>query len=264
MFGLTHCNSSRPPPSSHVTDNKAVSHVDRSQQQNTSSRQRDHNYAVPSLMDLQVPPPQPSLPHIPDLPPLSEVLQTYISTLDHIPRARRDSCAIELSIIQEKIVSDPSVYNWTLLLIFAKCVLFTPLRGGRGPSRNLPSVIDDRLKLWSQGRFRDLWENAKSNQQKVQRRQQRRSSEGLSKDINAKRALSKARAGQYRNALQALGSEGLAVDSQAVLQALSAKHPQAPAPILPDGPVPDTISIPDNIVRASVLSFNADTAPLRE
>ena len=251
----------RPPPSSHDTDNNAISHVDRSQQQNTSSRQRDHNYAVPSLMDLQVPPPQPSLPHIPDLPPLSEVLQTYISTLDHIPRARRDSCAIELSIIHEKIVSDPSVYNWTLLLIFAKCVLFTPLRGGRGPSRNLPSVIDDRLKLWSQGRFRDLWENAKSNQQKVQRRQQRRSSEGLSRDINAKRALSKARAGQYRNALQALGSEGLADDSQAVLQALSAKHPQAPAPILPDGPVPDTIPIPDNIVRASVLSFNADTAP---
>ena len=219
-------------------------------------------------MSLDVPPPQLIPPSTPPHPPLSHpilpsldlVLSTHIPTLSHIPRACRDSCCFSLSLIHNNIANDPSPFHWSLLLIFAKCVLAVPIRGGRN-SRNLVSIISDRIKRWSQGEYVSLWSEATANQVKLKRRQQRQNPDPTQQDFNAKRAEAKGRSGQYRNALQALSSDGLAGDSDSVLQELTRKHPQGSPPTLPDGPCPAAPPIPSDSVRSAVLSFNTDTAP---
>lgn len=230
----------------------------------------DHDYgSVPSLMSLNIPQPtstQPSfnlpastLPFHPDLPPLDDVMETHISTLDHIPKACRDTSAAILSSLLHKAVNDPSPFNYRLILLFPKAVLFSPLRGGRNSSRNLTTTIADRLRRWSQGQFISLWNEARANQAKVQRRTRRQLNP--TQDYNARRAEKLARSGQYGRAIQALSSCGLAEDSEEVFESLSAKHPQGPPPVLPTDPVPDSITISSDMVKSAVLSFNADTAP---
>ena len=200
-------------------------------------------------------------PTHPSLPNLDIVLGTHITTLGHIPRACRDTCCFTLSSLFNNIANDPSVHNWSLILIFAKSVLAVPIRGGKN-SRNLITVVNERLQRWSQGQFSLLWAEAEANQAKLKRRQQRQKNNSSSQqEFNAKRAESKGQSGQYRNALQCLSSEGLADDTDEVLQALQRKHPQGPDPSIPLDPCPETIPISSESVKAAVLSFNADTAP---
>ena len=146
------------------------------------------------------------------------------------------------------------------MLIFAKLILAVPLRGGKN-SCNIVTIVNDRLKRWAQGQYINLWLEAEASQTKWKRRQLRQNANSSQLSFNAKRAEAKGRSGQYRNALQALSSKGLADDSDEVLQSLRQKHPQGPVPILPDTPCPDPIPIPSDSVRSAVLSFNADTAP---
>ena len=223
----------------------------------------DHDYGIPSLLSIRVPVPTSfqAVPHHPDLPSLDDVLEFHISTLDHIPRACRDSCAASLAMLYNNIVADPSVFNWRLLLLFPKAVLYTPLRGGRNSTRNLPTVILDRIKRWSQGHFLPLWLEARENQVKLFRRSRRRGNQNPTKDFNARRSEKLARSGQYGRAIQALSSQGLADDSEEVFEALSSKHPQAPPPVLPEGPLPATITISAEVVKQAVQSFHPDTAP---
>ena len=166
----------------------------------------DHNYnSIPHLMSLNI---QPSVPPAstppsfhPDLPSLDDVMETHISTLDHIPKACRDTCAAILSSLLNKATNDPSSFNYRLILLFSKVVLFTPLRGGRNSSRNLSSAIADRLRRWSQGQFIPLWTEARDNQVKVQRRARRQNIDPT-QDNNARRAEKLARSGQYGRAIQ--------------------------------------------------------------
>lgn len=245
----------RPPPS------PAVDRIP-----DTQPHHLDHDYdTVPSLMSLNIPPPAipPPLPaplFHPDLPSLDDVLETLITTLEHIPRACRDSCAASLTSLITKAVSDPTSYNYRLILMFPKAVLFSPIRGGRNSSRNLVATILDRLRRWSQGHFIPLWNEARDNQAKIQRRTRRRNN-NPSKDFGALRAEKLARSGQYGRAIQALSSSGLADDTEEVFEALTAKHPQGSPPTLPPGPPPDSIPIPSDTVKSAVLSFNVDTAP---
>ena len=254
---------SLPPPQFHIPPSPYSSPPHpRVTSGNQQSNSHDHIYAVPSLMSIDTPtaPNFIPTPH-PDLPNLDLVLSTHINTLSHIPRSCRDSCCFTLSTIYGNIVSAPSVFNWSLLLIFAKLILAVPARGGRN-SRNIVSIVNDRLKLWSQGQYVSLWKAAEAAQSKVRRRQQQHQHSNPSQEsFNAKRAEAKGRAGQYRNALQALSSEGLADDTDDVLEALRRKHPQAPPPTLPDGSCPAPIPIPPDSVKSAILSFNTDTAP---
>ena len=224
---------------------------------------QDHAYAIPPLMSIEIPPSSSSTlesPH-PDLPNLDIVLATHITTLNHIPKASRDSCCYALSVLHNNIVSNPSIYNWSLLLLFSKLVLANPVRGGKN-SRNVSSIVNDRLKRWSEGHFSTLWSDSQANQGKLSRRQRQSKSQSNSQSaFNAKKAESKASSGQYRNALQALSSEGLADDTREVLQALRDKHPQGCPAALPEGPCPEPITIPPDSVKSAATSFNADTAP---
>ena len=78
----------------------------------------DHDYnLVPSLMSLNIPqptstPPASTLPFHPDLPPLDDVMETHIFTLEHIPKACRNMSAAILSSLLHKAVNDPSLFNY--------------------------------------------------------------------------------------------------------------------------------------------------------
>ena len=123
-----------PPPQLHLPASPAPSHSSGAALHNSS---QDHDYAVPPLMLMNLPPPTTNttsasttsfLPTThPSLPNLDIVLGTHISTLSHIPRACRDTCCFTLSSLFNNIVNDPSVHNWSLLLIFAKSVLAVPI-----------------------------------------------------------------------------------------------------------------------------------------
>ena len=107
----------------------------------------------------------------------------------------------------------------------------------------------------------ELWNDAKSNQEKLDRRLRQRSKQAPKMDFNARRAEKLARSGQYGRAIQALSSLGLAEDNDEVFAALSAKHPQGPTPTLSSDDLPDSISFSDDAISSAVSSFNADTAP---
>ena len=220
--------------------------------QSSGMSSRDHDYAVPPLMSLDVPCPatiQASLsPLHPDIPSLDLVLATYVTTLNHIPRACRDSCCYTLSVLHSNIVNDPSIFNWSLLLLFPKTVLASPPRG-RQNSRNLPSIMKDRLSRWSQGLYNSLWSETVANQAKLRRRKSHQTKNTSQQDFNSRRAEAKAQSGQFRNALQALSSEGLAEDTDEVIKILNQK------------PWPGTIPIPSEMIKSAILSFNTDTAP---
>ena len=197
------------------------------------ARPVDHDYATlpqpanpprpPPLMSRKINPPESSVQ--PDLPNISDIHEIRVSTLDHIPKACRDSCAFTLSSLYNAVVANPSFRNWHLLFLFPKCILFTPACGGRNSTRPLSTTIQDRLKKWFHGLFQALWQEAQSNQQKINNHTRRRKSHNPPKDYNCRRAEKLTRSGQYCRGLKALISEGLADDTDKVFAALQAKHP---------------------------------------
>ncbi len=67
--------------------------------------------------------------------------------------------------------------------------------------------------------------------------------------------------GLYRKAIKALTSEGLAQLGPEILEEMLNKHPQAPPPTLPPGPLSSPTLLPESIILRSVKSFpNASAA----
>ena len=68
------------------------------------------------------------------LPDLDSVLSLRVPTLQHVPKAVRDSWAHILSEVLSAIVSNPSeVGPWCKLFMLSKCLLANPARGGTLP-----------------------------------------------------------------------------------------------------------------------------------
>ena len=78
--------------------------------------------------------------------------------------------------------------------------------------------------------------------------------------LNARRARQAVQVGQYRKAIQALSSSGLASPSPNVLQEMLTKHRQSPPPSLPTDPVPPPMVLSESIVSRSVRSFPRGSA----
>jgi hypothetical protein len=77
-----------------------------------------------------------------NLPTIEDVLHTRISTLRHIPKAVRNDLSLHFTRILENISHHPdSVIHWTYLLLFPKCVLFAPSRGGKMHFRERQDAI---------------------------------------------------------------------------------------------------------------------------
>ena len=71
------------------------------------------------------------------LPALDSILRLRIPTLQHVPKAARDSWALLLSDALSAVVADPSLVGpWCKFFMLSKCVLANPPRGGRSHWRD--------------------------------------------------------------------------------------------------------------------------------
>ena len=78
---------------------------------------------------------------------------------------------------------------------------------------------------------------------------------------NARRVRRAAEHGQYKKALLTLSSAGLADATSEVVDAMLAKHPQSPAPLIPPSPIPPSPTISETCVLKALKSFPSGSAP---
>ena len=93
------------------------------------------------------------------------------------------------------------------------------------------------------------------------KRQNNDNSQRSQRAANARRARRAVEDGQYRKAIQALASDGLALPTVEVVDEMLSKHPQVTPPSIPADSVPPPTQVAEvDIVRA-LKSFPAGTAP---
>ena len=103
----------------------------------------------------------PASPPIDALPSLELVLLSRMPTLQHVPKAVRDSWALLLCEVLSDITTCPSeVGHWCKLFMLPKCVLMNPPRGGRSHCRDTLKLVLARIQKWKGGGIMDLWSKA--------------------------------------------------------------------------------------------------------
>ena len=111
--------------------------------------------AIPCSANVATLAPLPSPPASPSwmCPPTpSEILNTHITTLSHVPKGVRGCLAKAFSdcLISICSVSD-DVSRWSKLFMFAKCVLVSPAAGHQLPWREILQLVKARLRRWVVG-----------------------------------------------------------------------------------------------------------------
>ena len=111
--------------------------------------------------------------------------------------------------------------------------LASPAAGYRLPWREILQLVRSRLRRWFAGDLACLWVEARSNGWALSRHRGAPASSISQRGSNARRAKMAVQDGQYRKAIQALTSEGLATPCPEVIQEMQIKHTQATPPTLP-------------------------------
>ena len=204
-----------------------------------------------------------SPPSSPLFPSIHAILQVKLPTLQHVPKVVRNEWASILSVLCSDIVRHPScMAKWQLLFMLPRCILASPVRGGRSHYRETLELVRGRICRWKAGEFTDLWADVVEEDLRWVRKRQRKAPTPNSLCLsNARRARHLTEEGQYKKALQALLSEGIAGASAEVFDQMLSKHPQAAPPSLPQGPPPPPPHIASEIILKAIRSFPAGSAP---
>ena len=217
--------------------------------------------------DEQASAPQPPAPQLTDattpLPSLNSIFQAKLPTLRHVPKGARSEWARVVSGVSAGITSQPmNVTKWKLFFMLPRCILANPARGGRSHWREVLETVRCRIRRWRQGAFSELWAEVEEEESRLSRRRKPRivSEESL-RASNVRRAKRAVEEGQYKKALQALRSEGLAKPNQDVYKEMLLKHPQGPAPFIPQMPAAPPPIIKADVVLKCIRSFPAGSAP---
>ena len=135
---------------------------------------------------------------------LLQVMISYVPMVQHIPRSVRPLLAQVLT--SELHAACSSTWGLVRLLLFAKAVLRLPSNGRQNHRSAVHTVLSARLRTWQEpDGFLHLWEDW---QQDAGAR--RTSPCSSSESLNIRRSLHWEREGHYGNAIQALGSQGVA------------------------------------------------------
>lgn len=137
-----------------------------------------------------------------------------------------------------------------------KCILLSPTVSGPRDWKETLCLVRERLRLWSQGTLSDLWEGVLKEADKVGV-----SSNSPTDEVNLRRSRSAVENGQYRKAIQALSSRGLAPDNDETYQSLLDLHPQSLPPTLPSSQAPPSATFSSSIVLAAIDSFPKGSSP---
>ena len=216
-----------------------------------------------SLLSNKVPDQPSSIYSAPSLPSILEIVQVSLPTLQHVPKGVRSEWAALLADLSSDIVRNPlCLEKWRRLFMLPRCILASPVRGGRSHWRQTLETVRRRIRRWKAGDFIGLWSDVEEeNSRWSRKRRPKAPSPNSLRLANARRAKRLTEEGQYKKALQALLSEGVARASPEVLKEMLAKHPQAPPPSLPQGPLASPPSITPESVLKAIRSFPTGSAP---
>ena len=135
----------------------------------------------------------------------------------------------------------------------------------RSHYRETLELVRGRICCWKAGEFTDLWADVVEEDylyiRWVRKRQRKAPTPNSLRLSNARRARRLTEEGQYKKALQALLSKGIAGASAEVFDQMLSKHPQAAPPSLPQGPPPPPPHIASEIILKAIRSFPAGSAP---
>ena len=199
------------------------------------------------------------------LPDWCSIFSHYSPVIHHVPKGARNAWARlvfdTFSAINEDF-SNPD--PWCRLFMLPRCVLSNPANGNRLRWRELLNIVRSRIKRWQSNEVLDLWSDFLTGKGKINH--QNRVPKKLShpdrlRASNARRAKRAVEAGQYRKAIQALTSEGLAPASSETLAEMLAKHPSGSLPPTPSSPPPPPPNIEAGEIIRALRSFPGDSAP---
>ena len=182
-----------------------------------------------------------------------------VHTVRHVPWAARPLLASALC--QEFSLSvRHGLWGFVHLLLLPKLVLRSPPRAGRKKRYLVGALLQDRLKQWMSGTgISDLW-CAACAEGALFRSSTSSTTEYLASS-NTRRAIRWASEGRYGNALQALGSLGVAsFDNASAKEELLRRHPQSELPS-PSPSVPAPLTVQPSIVLSALCSFQRGTSP---
>ena len=164
-------------------------------------------------------------------PSLLSVVSTGVPTLQHVPKAIRNSWAGVVMEVLSQIDSRPTdITAWTKFFMMAKCVLASPSQRGYHQWRNTLNTVRDRIKRWRAGDITGLWTEVVSQDIKLRKHGRRKvTPESQHADV-IRRARQAVEQGCYRKAIQMLSSSGLAQANEEIREEMLVKHPQAPFP----------------------------------
>jgi len=189
-----------------------------------------------------------------------EILATSIPTVKRVPQ----QCRVPITKAFTKLMRQCSVEGtqeqqvraWRMQFLFFKCVLrMQPeIRGGRKKklrrNENLRAGLLDRLKRWNEGQVDGLWREARKL---YDGRDTRLST--ASRAANIRRAIECAQDARYGKAVAALLSLGTSPVTEEAIKEMMEKHPKAPKPALPEGPLPEALRFEPEVVRRKVEGF---------
>ena len=186
---------------------------------------------------------------------MNYVMTCPVSTVVHIPCSVCPLLARVLSTEFRNAIS--SVWGFMRLFLFAKLALRMPPLRQRRRHFILPSVLLDRLHLWSQldGLY-NLWEALQDDLHVS------RSSHCIkSSKHNISRALFWAREGRYSNAVQSLTSTGVAdKNDDLAFQELLQRHPVSDPPSC-SAPKTASLVVDESAVLICLKGFPRGTSP---
>ena len=182
-----------------------------------------------------------------------------VHTVRHVPRAARPLLASALCR-EFSLSVRHGLWGFVRLLLLPKLVLRSPPRAGRKKRYLVGALLQDRLKQWMSGTgISDLW-CAACAEGALFRSSTSSTTENLASSNN-RRAIRWASEGRYGNALQALGSLGVAsFDNASAKEELHRRHPQSELPS-PSPSVPAPLTVQPSIVLSALRSFQRGTSP---
>ena len=208
----------------------------------------------PSLLEYQLPPPQPLLAKGSVrgqlLRPPSHLLRqsviysvpqfvTSLKKLDPVARVLSDS-------LRSVCVSN-SEEAWLKLFMLPKCVLRASLQGGH---KHKSHSIEELCRLWSDGHLASLWQYASDHARKPNSKPSKEKAKS-----KVQSAVYKAREGVLGKACKVLTSSGIAPNTPETWHLLQQKHPKGPVSSCPEVTLPsEGFRLPPDL--KSCRSFN--------
>ena len=191
--------------------------------------------------------------------PLMDICRVDTPVLKRVPNSQRSNFATAWGKILDEAVFSKQEAAWSEFFLFSKCILWTPVRGGRRLAKkaNMADVVRARLEKWAAGEKEQLWKDA------VERSKKPVAQEAPKKDVTDKarleaRALAALRLGDVRKALQTLNSAPIAAKTEATLQRLRKLHPVGANPSPTPSAEPPRFT--DDVVRTALSSFGPGSA----